>query len=134
MPPSWRSSSGAERQAGADLLKLLLQLYASCRITAKHLCTACDLCTKANVPGGSFQLYAKEEGLQSGKYSDHIQRVLPHTTHLYYVPVPMNVNHSVNRTIRNVPVRLGYETLRDELQADPAIMETVQAPPSERAE
>eukprot|EP00959_Pyramimonas_sp_CCMP1952_P129874 2716124-Pyramimonas_sp.AAC.1 len=117
-PPSWRDSSDQERQAGADLLRLFLQLYASCRITAQQLCVACDLCTKAKVPGGSFQLYAKEKGDQSAKYQRHLDQV------------PMNVNHSATRTIRNVPVRLGYEVLRDELHEDPVTLQTLQAPPN----
>eukprot|EP00959_Pyramimonas_sp_CCMP1952_P017381 369156-Pyramimonas_sp.AAC.1 len=46
----------------------------------------------------------------------------------------MNVNHSITRTIRNVPIRLGHEALRDEILEDPTIMQTIRAPRAERKE
>eukprot|EP00959_Pyramimonas_sp_CCMP1952_P294400 6157766-Pyramimonas_sp.AAC.1 len=44
----------------------------------------------------------------------------------------MNVNHSVTRTIRNVPVRLGYEVLEEELRSDPTVLTRSNASPNER--
>eukprot|EP00959_Pyramimonas_sp_CCMP1952_P346240 7251728-Pyramimonas_sp.AAC.1 len=90
MPPSRGNVSVDERKAGADLLHMFLRLYASCRITAQHLRLLCELCSKAKVQGGCFDAYARPEGLQSGKYQLHLDRVLPVVDHLYSVQAPMN--------------------------------------------
>eukprot|EP00959_Pyramimonas_sp_CCMP1952_P049368 1031342-Pyramimonas_sp.AAC.1 len=51
----WQTSSTAQRKAGSDLLKHLMKLYASCRITAQQFAVACHFASEAGVPGGDFK-------------------------------------------------------------------------------
>eukprot|EP00959_Pyramimonas_sp_CCMP1952_P207717 4344687-Pyramimonas_sp.AAC.1 len=74
--PTLRSTQ-RNRDGGADLLRRLLKLYASCRLTAEQLCTMCHACVEAGVPGGNFNLYSLEEGKQSGRYQRHLDSGRP---------------------------------------------------------
>ena len=130
--PAWQARTAKERQGGADLLMHLLKMYSSCRITANQFSVACHFCKEANVPGGNFDQYARPEGLQSGKYQNHLDKHLPQPRHLYFVQTPQQVNHSPLRTIQNIPVKLAYEAIQDELVADPDVWHKLQAEPHER--
>eukprot|EP00959_Pyramimonas_sp_CCMP1952_P225398 4713816-Pyramimonas_sp.AAC.1 len=73
-PRNWRPSSGAARTAGADLLRHFLQLYGSCKMSAKDFCTACWHCDKAEVPGAAFGMYALSPESQTGAFQSHLDR------------------------------------------------------------
>eukprot|EP00959_Pyramimonas_sp_CCMP1952_P358410 7504424-Pyramimonas_sp.AAC.1 len=60
-PPAWQATTASQRQGGADLLKHLLKLYSSCRITAQQFSVACFFCKEACVPGANFEQYARPE-------------------------------------------------------------------------
>ena len=57
-----------ERVAGAELMRLLLTWYASCKLTAQQFCVACHFCQLSGVKGASFEMYSVEPGKGSGFY------------------------------------------------------------------
>eukprot|EP00959_Pyramimonas_sp_CCMP1952_P328569 6878932-Pyramimonas_sp.AAC.1 len=76
-PPHPRAglrSTQRQRDGGANLLRQLLKLYASCRLTAQQLCVLCHSAVEANVVGGNFAAYAMEDGKQSGKYQAFLDK------------------------------------------------------------
>eukprot|EP00959_Pyramimonas_sp_CCMP1952_P389011 8150749-Pyramimonas_sp.AAC.1 len=67
-------STQRQRDGGSDLLRRLLRLHASCRLTAEQFCTICNAAAEAGVPGGNFAAYAMAEGRQSGKYQAFLDK------------------------------------------------------------
>ena len=104
---------------------MMIELYSATRLTARQFSVMCGLCAKAGTPGGNFQLYGQEPGLQTGRYQQYLDEVLPETTHLVDVQVPMMQNRSPMRTIRHVPMRLVFESLADEMAENSSILEAL---------
>ena len=126
------AANDAERAAGAELLKTLLHLYSSARLTAKQFCVTCRLCEEAGARGGCFSKYSRKDNLQSGKYQEHLDRVLPKPDHIYPVPAPQNVNRRPHRSNRSIDVKLAYESLADEVFAQDDTFTTLRAPADAR--
>eukprot|EP00959_Pyramimonas_sp_CCMP1952_P340383 7129451-Pyramimonas_sp.AAC.1 len=124
--------SDSERQAGASLLHELLSLYASCRLNAKQFCVLCGLCEAAGVQGATWSKFSRPADLQSGKYQLHLDTVLPAPKHLTHIKVPVCENHSALRSVRDHPIKLFYESISDELVADPSILEELRKTPAQR--
>eukprot|EP00959_Pyramimonas_sp_CCMP1952_P222275 4647069-Pyramimonas_sp.AAC.1 len=95
----------ARREAGSELLKHILSLYASAKLSAYDVCVLCYRCQVAEVPGGSFSIYGSAPGKQSGSYQRHLDTVLPGPGDLYMVPTPCNVRRAATRSIRDIPFR-----------------------------
>ena len=107
---------------------MLIDMYSSCQITAKTFCILCSLCADADVPGACFTTYAQPSGLQSGRYQQYLDSVMPTTAFLEEVELPMNQGRSPHRTIRLSPSQLVFEALEEELQENPKILETLSLP------
>ena len=81
--PSWRAQQSAEeanraRQAGANLFKHLLGLFAERKVTAKDFAIACHWCRAAGVPGADFSSYGLAPGQASdGAYQRYLDRAIP---------------------------------------------------------
>ena len=60
----------SRRNAGHELLKKMLALYAEQKISAQAFCQLCWFANEAAVPGGDFALYAQAPGKSSGSYQD----------------------------------------------------------------
>ena len=117
--------SDEARQAGAELLRSLLELYSECKINARELCVLCDMCTRAGVPGGMFSSYSQPPGLQTGRYQQYLDGVLPKVENLTTIEVPMNQNRGPHRTVRYVPCQLVFDSIEQELRKDSTILETL---------
>eukprot|EP00959_Pyramimonas_sp_CCMP1952_P383430 8034680-Pyramimonas_sp.AAC.1 len=122
----------AQRDAGSELLKMLLSLYATTKINAYDLSVLCGYCAKAGVPGGAFSRYARDPGKQSGAYQHFLDTKLPGPGPLYYVPTPCNVKRSPKREIKHIPFRPIFETIADELQTDDTSLHLVGQDPDDR--
>ena len=72
----WRETAQEQRDAGAELMKKFLELFATTKLSAKDLCTLSWLCDRAQVPGAPFGLYALHPSSDSGNFSRHIDKVL----------------------------------------------------------
>ena len=120
--PSWdrgefERAQQARRDGGAMLLHTLLNLYASCKLTAKDLCTLCHHCTAADVLGADFELYAVPPDRCSGRYQAHLDTVLPQGGPYYYCPVPCKSKRKAARGSRIVPMNCAWVRLLAELKA-----------------
>ena len=131
-PGAGLRSTQRQRDGGAHLLRQLLKLYGSCRLSAQQLCTLCHSATDAQVPGGNFAAYAMAEGKQSGKYQAFLDKVLPGPGPLHEVPCPMNQNKSPHSSIRQVPMQLVHDCLRDELRDSPDMLDVLNTPAAVR--
>eukprot|EP00959_Pyramimonas_sp_CCMP1952_P154689 3236308-Pyramimonas_sp.AAC.1 len=121
-PRAWTATTQAQRDAGSSLLDHLLQLYATCRLTAKDFCLLCHYAAEANVPGGAFSLYGVRPGQTTdGNYQKHLDVVLPKSDAMFIdVPTPV-VDARYGRHQRSYPVRLTWDSLQAELSHDPAM-------------
>eukprot|EP00959_Pyramimonas_sp_CCMP1952_P295266 6175537-Pyramimonas_sp.AAC.1 len=107
-------------------------LYASCRLTAKTLCTLCQNCVDAKVPGAAFSVCAMPDGKQSGNYQAHLDKVLPSPTHMAMLEVPMTERRGGARVVKAAPVRLAHECLEDEVREDSATFGKLHSDPTTR--
>ena len=114
-------SVAARRQAGAELLKIFLSLYAVTKISAMDLCIICYWCERALLLGGAFGLYAFGPGKQSGKYQHHLDRVLPRQEAYVYPEMPQALRGTAARSSRVVPMAPVFEGLNDEIRSRPDI-------------
>eukprot|EP00959_Pyramimonas_sp_CCMP1952_P166705 3484164-Pyramimonas_sp.AAC.1 len=124
-------SSQSQRDAGSELLRLLLSLYSQAKLSARDLCVLCKHASDASCPGGAFSIYGLPPNLQSGKYQRHLDAVLPSPKHLLAIQTPSNVNRSAIRSSRDVLVRCIWESLSDELENDPSIRDKLYPSDSE---
>ena len=122
----------AQRDAGSNLLKMLLSLYAKTKINAYDLCVLCEYCSKSGVPGGAFSTYAKAPGGQTGSYQHFLDSRLPGPGPLYYVPTPCNIKRSPKRTVKDIPFRPVFDSIADELQECPDILKLIDQDPDTR--
>eukprot|EP00959_Pyramimonas_sp_CCMP1952_P111258 2327446-Pyramimonas_sp.AAC.2 len=53
------------RDAGAELLSLMIRMYATCKLSAKEFCLMCHWAHNAGTPGADFQQYAVQPDQQS---------------------------------------------------------------------
>eukprot|EP00959_Pyramimonas_sp_CCMP1952_P284148 5939237-Pyramimonas_sp.AAC.1 len=125
-------SSQTARDAGSELLRKLLELYASCKLTALDFSVICHLADVAGVPGANFALYGLAPGKQSGKYQDHLSKVLPVPSGMTMVRTPVNLHRRPRRTIRDVPVRCVFEGIEEEVSEDPHTFRILNAAPGDR--
>ena len=77
-------------------------------------------------------MFAVADGKQSGKYQNHPDAIFPTPKHTYEIDVPMNENKSPARSVRGVITKLVYESLEEELAANPGIMNTLAKDPHDR--
>eukprot|EP00959_Pyramimonas_sp_CCMP1952_P047722 996191-Pyramimonas_sp.AAC.1 len=117
----WAPTSDAQREAGADLFKRLLDLYASARLSAKDLAILCHLANAAGVQGAPFATYAVSPERQSG-HQDHLDRVLPDSGRLIYVDTVVQKKGGAARTTRPAPVRVIWESIEEEIKQDATIL------------
>ena len=122
-----RLNDHSRREAGAHLLRMMIDLYSCCRLTAAQFCQLCWLADQAGTPGGAFSTYAQREGLQSGRYQQFLDTVLPQNGNLADVKIPMNQNRAAQRTIRHVPSHLVCESLDEECAEDASIFTKLDA-------
>eukprot|EP00959_Pyramimonas_sp_CCMP1952_P456085 9472591-Pyramimonas_sp.AAC.1 len=132
-PRRWqRSHTIEQRQAGAELLRCLLEWYSTCKLTAQQFCTACEFCHAAGVQGGAFKQYGLPPGKPSGSYQKHLDSVFPNPEVTYEVSTPVNLNHFSVRTNKMTPVKYAWKRVEDELALDPSILDTLGAAPGDR--
>jgi len=112
-------STQSHRDSGSQLLRLLLKLYSSAKLSALDFCELCHWSDLAGVPGAAFSLYAMRPGKQTGSYQDHLDRVLPDVKHLTTVATPGNTNRRAVRSVRDVLVRCIFESVEEEVIACP---------------
>ena len=133
-PRRWNPEgrTAEQREAGAELMRLLLTWYASCKITAQQFCVACHYCEKAAVKGAAFDMYGFGIGKQSGAYQKHLDTILPQPGPLYEIATPVNSNYSPIRTTSRIPMRYAWQCIDDELDRNSAIIETLEGDPDLR--
>ena len=104
------ADSQAKREAGKGLYDRLLALYACCKLNAEDLCVLCDLCQRAGVGGGSFQIFAMEPHGLSGSYQRHIDDRLPRVKYGYHADI---VSSAPSPTMM---FQLANESINEELE------------------
>eukprot|EP00959_Pyramimonas_sp_CCMP1952_P329008 6888025-Pyramimonas_sp.AAC.1 len=116
-----RDTSQVERDAGHELLRLLLRLYSTAKLSALELCQICHFAHAAGTPGASFSLYALGPGHQTGKYQALLDRVLPEPHHMTTIRTPGNYQRAAARTCRYIPTRCVWDSIEDELSTSPGL-------------
>lgn len=129
--PSWRTSEAqadreTQRDAGNDLFRHLMAMYALVKITAQDLCVGCFFAHRAGVLGADYARYALPPGLQDGRYQRHLDRAMPQSSPLYTVQTPCCIRRSGDREVRDLPCIVPHEALAREVAADPGIQSRVQ--------
>ena len=118
----------ARRDAGFALMRHLQSLYALKRpMTACHFAVACHYCKVACVPGADWEPYALPPGLQSGRYQQELDRVLPPPKYLDNLEVPCSLKYVEQRTTCQTTVSIVHEAIEDEVQRTPDILEKVES-------
>ena len=115
------------RQAGADMLKHMLTMYAQSRMSAKDLCVLAHLQALAATPGANWSLYAVPPGQGSGNYQRHLDTVMPGPEALYMVPTVCVTRSTTARATRNVATIAVHETIAAEINEEPAIKQRAAA-------
>eukprot|EP00959_Pyramimonas_sp_CCMP1952_P455426 9471533-Pyramimonas_sp.AAC.1 len=132
-PRRWTGAASAtHREGGAQLMRLLLTWYASCKITAQQFCVACHYCGVAGVKGAAFDMYACEPGKFSGHYQRHLDSILPSPGPLYDIRVPVNLFYSSIRSTTSIPMKYAWQCIDEEYENNHTIAETLAKDPSER--
>eukprot|EP00959_Pyramimonas_sp_CCMP1952_P185228 3872934-Pyramimonas_sp.AAC.1 len=133
-PRRWDGGAATtkNREGGAELMRLLLTWYASCKITAQQFCVACHYCNMAGVKGAAFDMYAVESGKFSGHYQRHLDSILPSPGPLYDVRVPVNLHYSSIRSTTSIPMKYAWDCIDTEYENDPSIRELLEEDPAER--
>ena len=134
-PPAnaWVDREAAEkwqhhRQAGSDLYKHLVSLYAVCKLSAKDLCIACHYAAEAEVPGGDFSSIAlRPDQGSTGNYQRHLDPLLPNPGAMYFVECPVTLRGSDSRDVQSIACLPPHEALAKELRADPSWLEQARA-------
>lgn len=94
-------------EAAEEFIEHLLLLYAAGTISAKVLCIICHHASRAGIVSDVVGRYARKPGLQTGKYSQHLKKILPQT------PSAPELN------IIDVPVILGNRRCKKQLPVCP---------------
>lgn len=128
----WRETTQEQRDAGAELMKKFLELFATTKLSAKVLCTLSWLCDRAQVPGAPFGLYALHPSSDSGNFSRHIDKVLPDSGELYQVKAPMNLKTSTVRSVVSHTTRVLWSSIQYEVESDNSINELLCQPCDDR--
>eukprot|EP00959_Pyramimonas_sp_CCMP1952_P049880 1042302-Pyramimonas_sp.AAC.1 len=131
-PRAWTPTSDDARYHGSEVLKLLIELYASCKVTARELSVLCWHLEKAGTPGAAFALYASSPHLQSGKYQQNLDKVLPKCGPFYYMKTPGNWNGQSHRSVMEIPLRPAFDSIDSELNDDPDILKQLDGPDDNR--
>eukprot|EP00959_Pyramimonas_sp_CCMP1952_P339872 7117912-Pyramimonas_sp.AAC.1 len=95
---------------------------------------ACHWADQAGIPGAAFSAYAMEPGKQTGKYQQHLDKTITPPKNTYLVKTPVNYNRRPQRTTRDVPTLLAYESLEDELRSDSTTFDLLTAGPGQSEE
>ena len=115
-PTEYRSGvTEGMRTAGARHLKTMLSMLACQKITAKDFCILCHECMEANMPGGNFGTYAVAPGNQTGRYQQHLDRVLPTGPNLYYASMPVHERMTPTTASYDMPFNAIWQSLHKEL-------------------
>ena len=115
--PCHQAANAIRRDNGAMLLKFLLSLYASCKITAKGLCVSCHHAALAEVPGADVHLYAMEPGQATdGNDQRHLDSCLPAPKYSHMVQTPGRVEGVGRRSSLTPPVLPLHEAIASETQ------------------
>ena len=112
-------------KAGQILFQFLLNLYMLGSLSAKSLCLLCFYCAKAGAVGSVIDL-ARPPGAHTGNYQKFIDRKLGfdvRDAHDYYMDLPGHHKHDVSRSIHRKPVVPAHESLRDEVDQNPSILD-----------
>ena len=131
-PRLYNPTTQDARDAGSNLLKILLQLYASCKVSATDFCNICFFADAAGVPGANFAQYSLAPGKGSGKYQRLLSQVLPQPSGMICIKTPVNLNRSFRRSTRDTPIRCTFESLEEELTSDTTTINTLLSDPDER--
>ena len=130
-PRSWTANSQTSREAGSDLLRLLLSLYSSCKLSAVDFTSICHYLALANMPGGCFDVYASPPNPSaSGNAQKHLDRVMPMSAELMVVKAPAQYNHSSGRNVMDVPVKVLWSSITSEIEHTPSILGILDAEPN----
>lgn len=123
-PRAWAPTGDAQRQAGSELLEELLRLYANCRLSATALCRLCKLCHEAGCRGGAFEDYA----FSGRDCQRHLDRVIPRGGELLIQRVPVCPKRGTTRELGDVPMRVLWSSIEEELKSDPSILAKLDNP------
>lgn len=126
-PRSWVGGDEAQRLAGGELLEELLRLYANCNLSATSLCRLCHLCHEAGCRGGAFREYA----FTGRDAQRHLDAVLPRGGEILVQKVPMCPKKGVVRELGDVPMRVLWSSVEEELRSDPSIIAKLDNPATE---
>ena len=135
MDRAWQGRTPLERHAGSELLRHLLTLYSTCKLSAKDFSIACYWADLAGTQGGAFKRYGVTPDSSSGNFQKHLDTALPDDTPLFDVAVPLMYGKSEHRAITKLPMSAFWQTLEAELEADPttmSILELSRPAPAER--
>lgn len=131
---TWKASETQSRHHGCEALKLIIGLYAECKITAKDFAVLCYHLANAGTPGASYDTYGQPPTLQSGKYQAYLNTVLPAPAPLYTIVTPGNWNASTLRRPLSIPFRTAFESIDTELADDPKSLNILDGPDEGRPE
>eukprot|EP00959_Pyramimonas_sp_CCMP1952_P072766 1520531-Pyramimonas_sp.AAC.1 len=136
-PRRWAPTSDAQRDAGAKLFEHMISLYGRCKITAKDFSTAMWYLGETLTPGADFKLYGLHPDSQTGKFQDHLDKVLPQPKHMYMLDIPGNDHGRGARRVATHAMKCVWESLEDEITQssdDNSTLRVMQQTPAERGE
>ena len=121
-PRAWNDSGDTQREAGAELMKCFLELWAFGKINSTDLTALCWWADKAEVPGADFKSLAYNPAkaeTASGNPSRLVDSVLPPGGEFYMCEVPVNpLNRAVRETAK-FPIRVLWSSLETEYRRCP---------------
>lgn len=112
------------RDAGSQLLRHLVSLKAIGKLSAADLCIACHYCHEGGVLGADFSQYAGRPGLQTGRYNQILDNVLPKSGPVVFERVPCMTTKTSVRSYLDVPLSAVWESAWTDVQQNPSIITT----------
>ena len=117
-------------RASLELFDFLLDLKNRGALTAKAVCVIAFLSNQAGATGHVSEL-ARRPGLQSGKYSAHVDKVTgmkpSEAEEWLYVPVPTYQRCDGSRSVQKTAVLVAHEQLAQQISSDPGITEKLES-------
>ena len=114
------------REAGHKLLRHLVSLKALGKLSAHDLCVACHYCHEGGVLGADFSRFAGKPGLQSGRYSQILDGVLPCAGPVVFESIPCMNNKTSERARVYIPFAAVWEHVWTDVQQTPSMIEDAQ--------
>ena len=105
-----------ERQYSAEAFKMVLGLYASKKaVSAQDLCMISFFLGECRMPG-EWVAYGKPPGLQSGKYKQHLDTLLPSDGPYYSAEVPCYSKNNPLQKSKHMLFRSIITVVSDEIR------------------